>query len=388
MGELSERQKFILALVVHEYARTAAPVGSRFLVEQYRLDMSPATVRNEMAALTEQGYLRQPHTSAGRVPTEEGYRYFVGRLMQETVLPEATRRTISHQFYQTRHDVDQWMRLAASVLAHQSRAASLVTAPHPETLRVKHLELISTRGRQVLMVLVLFGGEVRQRLLTLPEPVSQEQLSAAADRLTRVLLEKSEDTIQSMRGQLAGLEDDIAGCVLDEIRQARASVSGEVFFDGLTNVMAEPEFSGSDDARRALRLLEERSLLQDVLARTVLSGAHTRGEAALRSPMQLGRHGVGVPSNSIQVLIGGEGTWDELRNFSVLLTQYGTPGLATGTLGILGPMRLPYGRAISTMRFLSGLLSEMVADTLVEDSEGINAASVETDEEDEESAKE
>lgn len=382
MNELSERQKFILALVVHEYARTAAPVGSRYLVENYHLDMSPATVRNELAALTEKGYLRQPHTSAGRVPTEEGYRYFVGRLLQETALPETMRRTISHQFYQTRHDVDQWMRLAASVLAHQSRAASLVTAPHPEMLRFKHLELISTRGRQVLMVLVLFGGEVRQRLLTLAEPVSQEQLSAAAERVTRALLDKSQDAIQSSLGQLSGLDEDIAGYVLDEMIQARSSVSGEVYFDGLTNVMAEPEFSGTEDARRALRLLEERTLLQDLLTRTVFSGnagVATR-EGALVSPVRSG--GSANPAtNSIQVLIGGEGTWDELRNFSVVLTRYGTPGLATGTLGVLGPLRLPYGRTISTMRFLSGLLSDMVSETLVEDTQEEESDGPETGEE-------
>jgi heat-inducible transcriptional repressor len=364
MVELTERQKFILALVVHEYARTASAVGSRYLVESYHLDMSPATVRNELAALTEQGYLRQPHTSAGRVPTEEGYRYFVGRLLQETVLPEATRRTISHQFYQMRHDVDQWMRLAASVLAHQSRAASLVTAPHPETLRFKHLELISTRGRQVLMVLVLYGGEVRQRLLTLAEPVSQEQLSTAADRLTHLLVEKTEDGIQAARGQLNGLENDIVAFILEDMRMARSSLSGEVFFDGLTNVMSEPEFSGSEDARRALRLLEERSLLQDLLSRSELSGG-TLLEVARSSAIrpQQNIHG----ANAVQVLIGGEGTWEELRNFSVVLARYGTPGLATGTLGVLGPLRLPYGKTISTMRFLSSLLSELVADTLLEE---------------------
>lgn len=369
MAELTERQKLILALVVHEYARTAAPVGSRFLVENYHLDMSPATVRNELAALTDQGYLRQPHTSAGRVPTEEGYRYFVGRLLQETALPEATRRTISHQFYQTRHDVDQWMRLAASVLAHQSRAASLVTAPHPETLRLKHLELIATRGRQVLMVLVMFGGEVRQRLLTLQEPVSQEQLSAAAHHLTLALFEKNEASIQAARSQLSGLDYDIAGYILEDIRQARGMVAGEVYFDGLTNVMAEPEFSGSDDARRALRLLEERSLLQDLLARTVLTNT-AEGDTSPLSPLHTGQQSGSRGQNAIQVLIGGEGTWDELRNFSVVLTRYGTPGLASGTLGVLGPMRLQYGRTISTMRFLSGLLSEMVADTLVDDENG------------------
>ncbi len=360
MSDLTERQKFILALVVHEYARTAAPVGSRYLVEHYHLDMSSATVRNELSALTEMGYLRQPHTSAGREPTEEGYRYFVGRLLQETVLPEPVRHTISHQFSQMGGDVDQWMRLAASVLAHQSRAASLVTAPHPETLRFKHMELISTRGRQVLMVLVLFGGEVRQRLLTLQEPVSQEQLSAAADRLTRMLLDKNTEAIRAVRSQFSGLDQDLLGFVVEDMAQAVSSVSGEVFFDGLTNVLAEPEFSGSEDARRALRLLEERTLLQDLLARTVLN------KPSNVSPVHDPSQPIVVPQNPVQVLIGGEGNWEELRRFSVVLTSYGTPGLATGTLGVLGPMRLPYGRTISTMRFLSNLLSDMVSETMVE----------------------
>jgi len=256
MSELTERQKFILALVVHEYARTAAPVGSVYLVEQYHLEMSSATVRNELAVLTEQGYLRQPHTSAGRVPTEEGYRYFVGRLLQETVLPETVRQTISHQFHQTHNDVDQWMRLAASVLAHQSRAASVVTAPHPEMLRFKHLELISTRGRQVLMVMVLYGGDVHQRLITLPEPVSQEQLSNTAARLTQILLDRTVDGIKNVRSQFNGLDSDIAEFIISDIEEANVNTAGELYLDGLTNVMSEPEFTGSEDARRALRLFE------------------------------------------------------------------------------------------------------------------------------------
>lgn len=357
MSDLTERQKLILALVVHEYARTAAPVGSHNLVEQYHLNMSSATVRNEMAALTEQGLLLQPHTSAGRIPTDEGYRYFVGKLLQETVLPETIRSTISHQFYQMRNDSDQWMRLAASVLARQSRAASMVTPPHPETTRFKHLELISTRGRQVLMVLVLFGGEVRQRLLTLPEPVSQETLSQAADHLSRGLLDKELEEIKAYRGQLDGLENDIVSYIIEDFSQANSVVSDEIYFDGLTNVLAEPEFSGSEEARRALKLLEERSMLQDLLSRAVLKPPQSSATLRTNTP---GEH-------SVQVLIGGEGTWEELRHFSVVLSRYGTPGLATGTLGVLGPMRLQYGRTISTVRFLSNLLSDLVSGTLVED---------------------
>jgi heat-inducible transcriptional repressor len=345
MHNLTERQKFILALVIHEYIRSATPVGSKSLVSQYRLDFSSATVRNEMAALTELGYLRQPHTSAGRIPTEDGYRYFVGRLMHETELPDPTRRTISHQFYQMRHDVDEWMRLAASVLAHQSRAASLVTAPHVEMARLKHLELISTRGRQLLMVTVMMGGEVHQRILLLDEPVTQELLSQTADRITTLFQGKDVDSIRANASQLQGLDKEIAGWLIAEMNQTESLTSGDVYLDGLTNVLAEPEFSGSEDARRALRLLEERSLLQDLLARTILNS------------------GVG----GIQVLIGDESTWEELRQCSIILARYGAPGLATGTLGVLGPMRMSYGRTISTVRFLSNLLSDMVTETLVDD---------------------
>ncbi len=137
MADLSERQKMILALVIRDYIENAQPVGSVHLVDDYRLDFSSATVRNEMLALTEMGYLRQPHTSAGRVPSEEGYRYFVRQLMGNTDLPAPTKRTIIHQFYQAGADVDHWMRLTASVLAHQSQAAALVTAPHPERARIQ-----------------------------------------------------------------------------------------------------------------------------------------------------------------------------------------------------------------------------------------------------------
>jgi heat-inducible transcriptional repressor len=345
MNELTERQRLLLSLVIHEYIRSATPVGSKHMVDQYHLDMSSATVRNELAELTELGYLRQPHPSAGRVPTEDGYRLFVGNIVQESELPDSTRRTISHQFYQMRQDVEQWTRLAASVLAHQSHAASLVTAPHPEQARLKHLELISSRGRQVLMVLVLMGGEILQRFITLAEPVSQEQLSVSASRLTEFFAGKQVHEIVVQSLEMNNLEQDLFTLVLDEMKQADSMVSGELVLDGLTNVLAEPEFSGSEDARRALRVLEEKPLLHDILSHTVLQGSFLGG---------------------VQVLIGGEGIYDSLSQCSIVLARYGTPGLATGTLGVLGPMRMPYGRTISIVRFLSGLLSELVTETMTE----------------------
>lgn len=345
MNDLTERQRFLLSLVIHEYVRSAIPVGSKHVVDEFNLDMSSATVRNEMSALTDMGYLRQPHLSAGRVPTEDGYRLFVSNIVHETDLPDSTRRTISHQFYQMRQDVEGWTRLAASVLAHQSRAASLVTAPHPVESRFKHIELIAARGRQVLMVLVLMGGEILQRFITLDEPVTQEQLSSVADRFNNLYTGRNTEEMSSDLTRLNTLEQDFRKFVVDEMESAESMISGDVVLDGLTNVLAEPEFSAPGEARRALRVLEEKPLLNEILSKTVLHG-----------PSQGG----------VQVLIGGEGIYDALSQVSIVLARYGTPGLATGTLGVLGPMRMPYGRTISIVRFLSSLLSDMVNDTIVE----------------------
>lgn len=344
MTELTDRQKTILMLVVRDYIDSAQPVGSLRLVEHYRLDMSSATIRNEMAALTELGYLRQPHTSAGRVPSEDGYRYFVSHMMQQAELPESVQNTISHQFYQSRADVEQWLTLAASVLATQSQAVSLVTAPHAERSWFKHVELISTQGRQVLMVLVMLGGEVSQQILTLAEPVTQERLSIAAMRINQSFNGRTIDEISVLPTHSYALEADIITLISQDMRRAADRVSGNLYYDGLSNVLAESDFNVSDDARRALRLFDERSTLQELISRTVLNSG----------------------PGSVQVLIGGEGAWEELRQCSMVLARYGVAGHVTGMLGVLGPMRMSYSKTIPTVRYVASLLSDLVNETFPE----------------------
>lgn len=345
MEELTDRQKILLTLITHEHINSAVPVGSKMLVERYNVGLSPATVRNEMSVLTELDYLRQPHTSAGRVPTEKGYRFFVGRLVNERDIPLSTRRTITHQFYQMRNDVEQWVKLAGSILADQSKAASLITAPHPTFARLKHVEFIATRGRQVLMVLVLMGGEIRQSIQTLSEFVGQDRLSQIANQIIENFHGFDVEKIIQDKDVDNNLENDLIDWVIVELQRADSLVSGELFMDGITNVMAEPEFNDSEEARKTLKVFGERSMLQDVIARSIQN----------------------EDEGSVQVLIGGDGAWEELKHCSIVMSKYGAPGVAFGTVGVLGPVRMPYSQTISAVRFMSGILSDLVSETLYDD---------------------
>ena len=337
MKTLTDRQKTILMLVVREYIDSGQPVGSKSLVKNYKLDVSSATVRNEMRALTEMGYLR---TTSGRIPTEDGYRYFVGQVMHQANLPSAVQRTISHQFAQTHTSINQWMTLAASVLAHQTQTVSLITAPRNEQVLFKHVELISTQGRQILMVLVFAGGDVAQQILTLAESVSQGRLSQVAERLNQNLRSLSADAILALPSRADVLEQDILLLIQQEMQHRSESSSGEIYMDGMANVLAESSFADSDEGRRTLRFFDERSRLQDLLSSTFVDP------------------GVG----GVQVLIGGGEGWEELRQCSMVLARYGVPGQATGTLGVLGPMRMPYARTIPTVRYMADLLSGLITE--------------------------
>jgi heat-inducible transcriptional repressor len=195
------------------------------------------------------------------------------------------------------------------------------------------------------MVMVWTGGQVRQQMLTLAEPVSQEQLTAAANHINLVCEGLDVDGIAALNDQFDALEQDMLKLIREELDRMKQLVSGEVFRDGLTNVLAEPEFAESESARKALRVLEERSMLEDLLSRTVLTSG----------------------MDDVQVLIGGEGTWEDLRDCSIVLGRYGAPGLVTGALGVLGPTRMAYGRTVSAVRFVSGLLSDLVIEMLAEE---------------------
>jgi heat-inducible transcriptional repressor len=335
---LSDRQEEILGLMVRSYIETGTPVGSRSLVDQYDLDYSPATVRNEMATLDELGYLEQLHTSAGRAPTELGYRYFVQRLVGEFELPLFERQMIRHQYHQARLDLEQWMRLSAAVLAHTSRGASIVTAPRPASTNLRHLQLISTQGRLVLMILVFVGGEIQQQMLTLAEPVPQARLTAVAEKLNHLLENADYQEVYARSSQLDDtLERDISRLVIDGMSRADRRGYSDIYRDGLANIVED------EGARQAVRVLEEGPYLVSVLTE-VLDPAMT----------------------GVQVVIGGEGRWEELRECAMIMARYGEIEHLSGAVAVLGPTRMPYGRNISAVRYVADLISRFVSEYFYE----------------------
>jgi heat-inducible transcriptional repressor len=343
MSGLTDRQKLVLALLVRDYIDTAEPISSGRLVSNYHLDFSSATARNEMAALEREGYLYQPYTSAGRIPTKNGYRYYVRQLMREERLPDHIREMIRHQFYQARHDVNGWLSLSASVLAQHSQVASLVTQLHTEKARLKHVALLSTRGRQILLVVILNSGEVHQQTLLLDETPVQEDLNEKGVRINQLAGGMNASELEEISTEFKGTDiQEIFQVVSRILRSSEVLSSGNLYRDGLANVLSEPEFSEPDKAKQTLEIFEDRGMLDDLLSRTVFD-SDTAG---------------------VHVIIGGEETWKQLDECSLIIASYGSKDHAMGAVGILGPLRMSYGRGVSTVRFVSELISELITDSM------------------------
>ncbi|MHB1294905.1 MAG: heat-inducible transcriptional repressor HrcA [Anaerolineae bacterium] len=339
-SRLTPRQREILKIVVQEYVSSASPVGSATILKLSELGVSSATIRNELVLLEDLGYLHQPHTSAGRSPTVKGYRYYVEQLMEQSELPVPEQRMITHQFHQLRLDMGQWMRLTAAVLAHTSQAASVVTAPRASSARFRHLEMISTNDRLCLLVLVLQDGSVHQEMMVTDQPVDQDTLSQTSNRLNTLLRDCTvEDIRASTNPELRDLSVWDA-LVLQRtvflMRQVDHRSIREIYSDGLVHVLQQPEFDDAAKARHVISLLEQRGLLESVLAKI-------------------------LNAQGVQIIIGGEGDYQDLYEVSLVLSPYGVEE-ASGILGIIGPTRMRYGRAISTVRYVAHLMDGMLAE--------------------------
>ena len=336
-SELTERRRQVLRIVIQEYVRTAQPVGSNAIVNNHELGVSPATIRNDLAALEADGLLTHPHTSAGRIPTDAGYRYLVHNMLSETDLPLVERNQIRLQFRQARQEIDQWLRMSTSVLASVAQSAALATAPRATRSRFKHMELVGIHGTNVLLVLVLQDGTVKQQLLDLDEPIEQGELSRISNEINDKFTNQDASGIHSQLAALSPFAKQVGMLVHEVLVRLDNQTNSQVYRDGLTQVLQAPEFMGGENVRRVVEVIEERALLDEV----------AEGLAE---------------TNDVQVVIAGNGRRPELRDISLVISRYGVHEQITGLLGIVGPLRMSYGRNIGAVRFVAGLMSEMVED--------------------------
>lgn len=343
IGPLDLRSQAILRAVIEEYVTSAIPVGSQALVERYRLGVSSATVRSILAELEMSGLLTHPHTSAGRIPTDAGYRFFVESIVEAVPLPAIEQLMIRHQFGQVEFASEHWFRLAATTLASVTRAAGLATPAKPRDAHIRRIDLVAINERMASLILVLREGSIKQALITLEgdEAIDQPTLNKAAAILNTRLVDQ---TAKRAAARLATLRDDdrvealarrVGARIVRIVQEYDATAIEEVFSDGLLNVMEAPEFAQSDKLRRVFSALENRSYLGELVGSVAGAGR-------------------------IQVFIGHENQPLEMQDVSLVLAPYGRPGRAIGVVGVLGPTRMSYSQAIGTVRFVSGLMNELV----------------------------
>jgi heat-inducible transcriptional repressor len=336
MEQLTERQQTILDLIVREYIDTATPVGSKAIAERQELGISSATVRNEMAHLEEKGYLTQPHTSAGRIPTTHGYRYFVEYLMKEATLPLSERRTIEHQFHQIDMELEQWIKLTATILARRASTASLVTAPRARRSRLRRIELAPVTGTTALLLLVSQEGTTRRRIIDLGRGRSSETLSALANQLNAVLADLTCEDVRAKSSQLEPAQEEVGGHVAELMDALDLQQGPELYRYGLAHILRQPEFAEAEQMEKAVGILEHPGYLESILTE------------------------IGLSLGGVQIIIGGEDRWPEISDFSLVMARYGLARRLTGVVGIMGPTRMPYGRNIPMVNYMADLMGKLV----------------------------
>ncbi|MGB4861380.1 MAG: heat-inducible transcriptional repressor HrcA [Tepidiformaceae bacterium] len=337
---LSERRARILALIVDDFVGSAQPVGSQSLVERHQLTLSSATVRNEMAALEDQGMITHPHTSAGRIPSNQGYRYYVSSLMPERKLTNQEQFTILHQFHQASRQLEEWVGLAASVLANSLRNVALVTQPRLLEVRLKQLQLVELLENRALLVAVTNDSGVHQRTIDFPVAAHQEYLTRLAARLNAEFGGKTvAEFPQRDPGQesLSAVESAVVATLTELMLHEQAALVESPVIEGVRDMLRQPEFGHSDRMLDTLEAVDERRLRE------------------------------AIPSGSLQdeavaVVIGDENTDAPYQEMSFVLARYGNEGGAGGIVGVLGPTRMQYGEAVANVRYVSRVLTELMSE--------------------------
>ncbi len=337
--ELSERSKQILEAIIEDYIVTAEPVGSRTVTRRHGLSLSPATVRNVMADLEEMGYLVAPHTSAGRVPTDKAYRFYVNALLQVNRIGRASQQAIQERYSLTGRDVGDVLKQTSRMLSSMSHYLGIVLAPQFNTNVFRQIEFVKLGGKRLLAILVAQNGTVQNKIVETEDELGSADLVRMANYLNELL---EGLTISQVKQRiLAEMQNDktrydkLLARALELSEQTLAGVSSEVFIEGQANIFEQPEFADAARMKEIFRAFEEKSQLITLLDRS-------------------------LAADGIQIFIGAETHLSQMEGMSLVTSTYMTGKHTLGVLGVIGPTRMGYARVIPIVDYTAQLVSKLL----------------------------
>jgi heat-inducible transcriptional repressor len=337
---LNDRQHAVLETIVHNYILSAEPAGSRFVSRKTDLDLSPASIRNVMSDLEELGFIIQPHTSAGRVPTDSGYRYYVDYLMKLIELPDEVKLQIKQQLgHAEPGDLRMVMEVASQALSRATKQLGIILAPKLRNAIFRHVHIVKIAPQRFLLTLTIDSGFIKTMVLELTAEVQTDRLESACEVINqRFYGQTLRDMCAVDEEGFADLESFSLGIIrlfVPSIKKMIQEQEGEeIYTEGATNIVLQPEFFNKDQIGAVIELLEEKKMLMHLF--------ETRQE----------------DTGNVIISIGGENEEGQLKSFSVVKTNYHV-GNMEGSLGVIGPKRMPYPLLVSAVSYTAKLLGEM-----------------------------
>lgn len=337
--QLDERKTVILNAIIRNYLETGEPVGSRTISKYTDLNLSSATIRNEMADLEEMGFIEQPHTSAGRIPSDKGYRFYVDHLMREN---EEKMNKMQEMLVEKEEKLDHMLKQAAKVLALNTNYATMISAPQTKKNKLKFLQLSKVDKNHLLTVIVIEGNLIRNTLLDVKEELNDETVLKLNILLNTHLNGMSVNEINlgviSELKKQAGIHSEIVSEVLDAVGEAiNAEEDLEIYTSGTNNIFKYPELADHDKASHIIHTFEEKNALNELVAETLAEEGST----------------------GIQVYIGEETPIQNMKDCSIVTATYDLGEGMKGTIGIIGPKRMDYEKVVSTLKSLQNQLENL-----------------------------
>ncbi|HHT73308.1 MAG TPA: heat-inducible transcription repressor HrcA [Firmicutes bacterium] len=334
---LDDRKSRVLRAVIEDYIETAEPVGSRTIARKHRLGVSPATIRNEMADLEETGYLEQPHVSAGRIPSDKGYRFYVDALMEPMSFTLEQYRQVYSEMIKHYREMERLIQEAGKLLASLTQSAAIVVAPPIEQLTFQHVQLIPVDERDVLVVLLLHPNVVKNKIVRTERAFSSAELIQLSVGLNQKLKGITyRDLGPTVLREIVGEFGEIGQVMVELLVRGLSSEKDEqVYSSGMTHILNQPEFKDVEKAKAFLEAFEQKELWLNLL---------------------------GEDSQGVRVKIGKENFHSDIQDCSLVTATYHVGGHVIGSLGIVGPTRMEYARMVAMVELIASTLSELLTD--------------------------